>query len=161
MRFSLLVVAALSVTACGTQDEYANTFTAYGAVTTPATARVTVRAAMPGRTVVFNDEDIRTARGDMGSFARAYRIPKSGTMRVTISVTATSADTIALVEIPFVLASGHEYSVQVRRARANEPDYFLGPVSLTKHPLRGSARASTDSLWVFVGNGIHCRDCVY
>lgn len=161
MRIVFLAAFALGAAGCGEPDENANTFTAYGAVNKPLGAQTTVRAVMPGRTVVFSDADLKTVHGDKGSFAVAPLIPTSGTMRVTIVVTASPADTIALAEIPFELASKHSYSVQVQRAPANQSDHFFGPGTLVKFPLRGSERASTDSLRVHVFNGIPCRDCVY
>ncbi len=53
MRIVLLAaLAALAAVGCGEPDENANTFTAYGSMNKPLGAQVTVRAVMPGRTVV-------------------------------------------------------------------------------------------------------------
>lgn len=68
MRIVLLAaVAAIVAAGCGESDENANTFTAYGSVNKPLSAQTTVRAVMPGRTVVFSDADLKTVHGGKGA----------------------------------------------------------------------------------------------
>ncbi|MDQ6612072.1 MAG: hypothetical protein M3Y64_06540 [Gemmatimonadota bacterium] len=153
----VLPAFAFIAAACGSPDDVSDLHLG-ASLSKPVGATITARIEQPGSVQVISNDELRApSSGTTAHLSVGIR----GNMTITFLVTTTASDTIGLIEINLGLHRKYIHSVTVTRQPAGSPWRCLGCGSLLKFPFRGSEKATTDSLFVYVTSGVPCKECVY